>query len=389
MGHSNGVISAPVSLHADVYTVLGLAKTGDFYDTVYACANTHGKINMWSRYKPVRWNNKPGITSQNAQWWKGEDGRCGIKLPIGITTYKNIPSNMTADKKNGWQYLPPTAGVHFCAIDFFENYKHNATCFIHNFTVDKVVSKDEYLTATCVLGISEAPDPDGNKSGPGSIALEDLRGETLSGEDALTLGDYYLGIVVLDSNGNVKGRVVGGQGANHLATKYKAAGLALGQTYKAYPFLAKYEMGQDEADRTNSYFTIPNTTFAEFKVGSQEEADGLHITLTARYVYLNGTTKVSINYSLVITTDAETRNLRNNYIQMRFSTNSPDAAMQGGEASTRLDEPITVTYGQPYRKNGSFSIDPAYASRSYYVYLTLDTAKYTKRMEPLAESVQG
>lgn len=53
MGNSNGVITAPVSLHADVYPVLGISKVGDFYDVGYACSNVHGKINKWSLYKPV------------------------------------------------------------------------------------------------------------------------------------------------------------------------------------------------------------------------------------------------------------------------------------------------------------------------------------------------
>lgn len=37
MGNQNSIISAPVSLHADVYPVLGLVKTGTFYDIGEAC----------------------------------------------------------------------------------------------------------------------------------------------------------------------------------------------------------------------------------------------------------------------------------------------------------------------------------------------------------------
>lgn len=383
--NSNGVITAPVSISADVYPVLGIGAQGGFYDTGYACSNVHKRINMWSRYKPVRWNNRPGITTQNSQWWKAEDGKCGIKLPTGIGTYKNIPSRMTADKMNGWEYLAPTGGSFLYTLDFFENYKHNALPAIYNFNVSKVVSTDGYLTASCALGMAEAPDPDGNKTGPGSIALEDIRGETLHGEDPSNLGEYFLGVVILDSSGNVKGRVVGGQ-TDNMMTKYKAAGLNQGYTYKAYPFLAKYEMGQYDSDIENNYVTIPNTSFAEFKVGSQEEVDGIHITFTARYTYLNGTTKTGIAYSLTITTD-HGWTFRNNHIQMRFSTSAVSDALQAGESDTKLEDTITVVVGDTYNKNGRFDISPAYASRSFYLYLTLDTARYTRKILPLEETI--
>ena len=386
MSHSNGIITDPVSLSADIYPVLGINKTGEFYDTVYACANTHGRINMWSRFKPVRWTNRPGITSQNPEWWKGEDGRCGIKLPSGVSSYKNIPALMTEDKMNGWEYMPPTGGAFFCAVDFFSNYKHDARSIIYNFTVTEVVSQDEYLTASCVLGITEAPDADGGKTGPGAIALDDLRGDVISGEDALTLADYYLGIVILDGSGNVMGRVAGGQGANHHMTKYKVSGLKLGSSYKAYPFLAKYEMEQSEADKMNSYITLPNTSFAEFRVGTQEEMDGIHITLTARYLYLNGTTKTGISYTLNITTDAKSYDFSNNYIMMRFSTSGENDTLLAGEQRVALDDPIRLTATTPYKKNGTFSIGSAYAGRNFYIYLTLDTARYTKKIVPVAST---
>ena len=54
MGHSNGKITAPVGLDSDVYPTLGIGPTSDGYELGYACANTHGKINKWSKKKPVR-----------------------------------------------------------------------------------------------------------------------------------------------------------------------------------------------------------------------------------------------------------------------------------------------------------------------------------------------
>jgi hypothetical protein len=49
MAHSNGVITAPVGIDADIAPVLGVGS----YDLGYLCSNIHGKINKWSRIKPV------------------------------------------------------------------------------------------------------------------------------------------------------------------------------------------------------------------------------------------------------------------------------------------------------------------------------------------------
>lgn len=53
MGNNNGIITSPINLETDVYKVLGLGAYNGCYDVGYACANLHGKINIWSLFKPV------------------------------------------------------------------------------------------------------------------------------------------------------------------------------------------------------------------------------------------------------------------------------------------------------------------------------------------------
>lgn len=60
MAHSNGKITAPVGIDADIAPVLGVSS----YDLGYLCSNAHGKINKWSKIKPVK-SSVPG------------DRRCG------------------------------------------------------------------------------------------------------------------------------------------------------------------------------------------------------------------------------------------------------------------------------------------------------------------------
>lgn len=65
--NSNGIIKAPISLHADVYPVLGVAKTGTYYDLGYICGNAHGQINRWAMYKPERTGGAAPITMAQRQ----------------------------------------------------------------------------------------------------------------------------------------------------------------------------------------------------------------------------------------------------------------------------------------------------------------------------------
>jgi hypothetical protein len=77
---------------------------------------SHANINMWSRYKPTRYN---GATPSD--YWKGSDGRCGFQLPT-LTAGTFTPTN--------WTYLKPRGGAAysepFRAGDF-RYYDHDAT----------------------------------------------------------------------------------------------------------------------------------------------------------------------------------------------------------------------------------------------------------------------
>lgn len=381
MSVKNGIITGIVSLK-DPYDCMGVAKRGGKYDVGYICSNKHNKTNTWSRFKPMHLRGV--LRHVDAQWWKGSDGRCGMKLPV-IRSYRDIPSMMTEDKMNGWEYLPPTGGSFSpYRLKDFENYYHNAECFIHDFHVTEKPSTDGYLTASCALGFITGPDAEGGNNGPGSLALEDIRGDMLPGElDPCTLADYYLGIVIVDENGNVKGRVVGGS-MMHLQTKYKMAELLLHRTYKAYPFLAKYPMEQNSTDIQNSYFTIPNTSAASFTVSSPEGATGINIYITAKYLYALGEdNKSGISYSVKITADNGTIEMKKNYINMRFSTSDLNEAFHEGEISRKLDDPITISPSSPYSKMGLFEINSKYANMEYYLYLTLSTGKFTRKVIPM------
>lgn len=105
MGTSNGKITAPVSI-ADVSTALGVGN----YDLGYLCKNTHGKINMWSKKKPVIYATLGELTGAQLR-------AASFGLTYTIDTAWNVI----------WAYNPPTGGdaAPFRLLDF-ENYDHNA-----------------------------------------------------------------------------------------------------------------------------------------------------------------------------------------------------------------------------------------------------------------------
>ena len=111
---SNNRISAPIGLQ-EVYGLLGVTKTGTYYDVGYICGNAHGQINKWSRHKPVRVN-QPGIIT-DAQL---KSANFGLTIPAKSTDFKTAINNAT------YSYNPPRPGTDWCRLTDFDKYSHTA-----------------------------------------------------------------------------------------------------------------------------------------------------------------------------------------------------------------------------------------------------------------------
>lgn len=145
MGHSNGKITAPVGLDSDVYPTLGIGPTSDGYDLGYACANTHGKINKWSKKKPVRYADM-AINLKLDTWWKGDNNaNCGLNVRVNdvLESYKD---------NSAYAYDPPRGGDKepFRALDF-NGYDHNAEVFLRTRVVKDNVITINYQAQTVYL----------------------------------------------------------------------------------------------------------------------------------------------------------------------------------------------------------------------------------------------
>lgn len=127
MGNNGTKITAPVSLHADVYPVLGIAPSGAYYDVAEVCRS--GKINKWSFKKPTNVAQMQELTDAQIQ-----QVHCGLtfkELPTlkmncngldGATGANNTQDEVLAEVAE-WSYFPP---LNAYRLTDFEGYNNGA-----------------------------------------------------------------------------------------------------------------------------------------------------------------------------------------------------------------------------------------------------------------------
>ena len=122
MSNSNGKITAPIGLQ-EVYSLLGVAKQGTYYDVGYICSNAHGKINMWARNKPMRVDTPMEITDVQKH-----------AAAFGLNAVFSSSQNPV------WKYLPPRVGNDWSRLTDFVGYNHSSECGLalknYNYTKD-------------------------------------------------------------------------------------------------------------------------------------------------------------------------------------------------------------------------------------------------------------
>lgn len=147
------------------------------------------KINMWAKYKPVRYN---FTTGRPSNWWKGQDGNCGISYP-SFNNYAGV-RNIWDDNLNGWVYLKPTGGSSSpYRLGDFIGYSHEARNPIGGFWV----SPDEVQPGGKVNLSFSAHFTTNN---PNGINITDLAG----------FSEKYLGVIIFKDTA-FQGYITGGQ----------------------------------------------------------------------------------------------------------------------------------------------------------------------------------
>jgi hypothetical protein len=154
---------------------------------IYLASNAHGKINMWSKYKPVKLQ-AYSITEKDEDWWKGTDGDCGIKVPV-YTAFGNSSSGMVKDMLAGitWEYIPPTGGVYDpYRLSDFEGYNPDALFPLSSTVPSKVLLSS---SSSASFYVEDAPIDGGN------LKFSDLK------TNGLVVADLYPGVVLTKGSG--------------------------------------------------------------------------------------------------------------------------------------------------------------------------------------------
>ena len=246
MAYSNGKISAPVSIY-DIQRVLGVSLT----DLGSLC--TSDKINMWSKFKPVRsdigslidtttylsgttWNE-----SLSSQWWRDtldlftHNCKYGIYAQTG-TSLAAIFGHYTNNRV--WQYIMPSGGIRpYRQLDFLQ-YNHKAPHPLGSISAPSSLILTSAADGGWSINVAMMKNQDDSEP----ITQRDW----VTPEDILTTlwGACYFGFALIDSNGVVKIWVTGnryyGMGTN-------GGRLAADSTYTIMPFYTNTELPQDES----------------------------------------------------------------------------------------------------------------------------------------------
>ena len=159
MGLENGILTQPISVY-DIANCIGVASTD-----VGTLCTAKSKINIWAKYKPVRYN-KIGSLTEN------ERKACAYGLldtreyDLSSDTAITTAFDNALNRIYSWEYESPTGGnASLYRMLDFDGYNHNAICPL--FFEDNSPQWDKVEVR--VGSIADAALPQGN------ITLSDLQ----------------------------------------------------------------------------------------------------------------------------------------------------------------------------------------------------------------------
>ena len=159
MGLENGILTQPLSVY-DIANCIGVASTD-----VGTLCTAKSKINIWAKYKPVRYNSIKALTEEQRK-------QCSYGI-LDVQEYDftqqsvlNQAFENALNRVYSWQYEIPEGGVEslYRMLDF-DGYNHNAICPL--FFEDNSPKWDKVEVR--VGSIADAALPQGN------ITLSDLQ----------------------------------------------------------------------------------------------------------------------------------------------------------------------------------------------------------------------
>lgn len=166
----NGIIIAPINAE-DPYRVLGVGQYNGWWDIGYICSNEHGRINMWSRYKPValpaevvngtfnnswgKWDDVPYTGSENwgnNPWFYGSMYRKTYTVPV-ISSLSDIGEDGVQKETAKWTYNPPVGGDSSpFRLDDFLGYNHLAQAPLNAWMSSEIKINNRFLASISDTG---------------------------------------------------------------------------------------------------------------------------------------------------------------------------------------------------------------------------------------------
>ena len=274
-------------------------------------------INKWSKHKPVRSTDKVHTsTTHIADGWYGFDITAAtVSNQRGDTT--TIPSKMTDDKSNGWEYAKPRGSnvnpKERFRIRDFADYYHKAEPFVKKFSMPLRVEKGDSINISCMS--PETPD---------LLSVSHLE---------LPIKDYYFGAAFGDeesasTRATSKTKISEGGFSATLDISRLPQG-----TYKVYPFVSSGVLSFDDGDvMPYRVLTIPNLTAVDFE-----------IVESYIIVHVSGTFNIMGTLSYTITIEnigPSSRPINTNYLRVQHKSSGwYDPIIQDGhEYETKLED---------------------------------------------------
>lgn len=300
MGHSNGKITAPVSVQ-DVRYVLGAAST----DVGTLCINAN--INMWSKMKPMHYLNKLDelTLTQAAEYNDAFVYHYGIRIK---QTFTGLASNKTTRKGfvyesadfdgvlNGWEYARPygSAASPYRLTDF-NGYNHKAPKPLREFSIVSGGGASVKKNDQVVFGLRPTAQ---NDSGD-YVTLFDF----FNSKNNAPYNHAYIGVVaIMYTNGSPNGQYLVNCTTDlsnniiQLPLLFDAPG-----TFKVFPILMTQPMSEPNEVANNLVCGIPYTSPIDVTVLSETQ----QVSMSLRFTY-----------------DSATNTIKNVYVDMHNYTSS-------------------------------------------------------------------
>lgn len=353
MANKDGIITTPIQV-TDVQTVTGETAS----DLIALCKSA--KINMWSRYKPVR------NTSATALMTDDDNYKVSVLTPCGFNIRRSRNFNIVFNNQT-WRYLRPDGRNYPYRLGDFNMYYHDAKCPILGVKCSTKVAKGGNIRVSLVPNLSA------QGKGAGSITFTEM--PILIGGEMKTFNDLYFGIVLYKGSATSYTdyqmyTTAENKGIFEEITIKMPDGVEVGGTWKVVLFFAtaKSVYPQLTTSTMPDIIPIPNTSAQIVKVASKTEL--AYIAVTAYWGEQTGSTAdLAVSVTLV-----------NNSTESVFFSQVTVLIFKGTSESAYRQQVVVTTPGLTLEKESSKTYNLSFANLvvgEHYVQVVAIPSQYS------------